>query len=106
MMTKLKKAVEQLVQQEYSLASEQHGAKFHSPHEAYAVIKEEIEEAYTELSEVCRLLEDVYWHCVKDNDIEPIEAICNSINIHAQNLAAESIQVAAMAHKALQSCDI
>lgn len=96
MMTKLRKAVEQLVQDEYNLASQQHGKYFNSSHEAYAVIKEEMEEAKYDINVVESYL-NKYWNAIKSN--LPSTVLCELEKI-AINAACECIQVAAMAFKA------
>ena len=70
-MEKLKNEIKNLVADEIERALEVHG-RHHSKHEAYAVIKEEVEEAEKRIGE---------W---------------------AEHLAAEAIQVAAMAQKGIE----
>lgn len=71
---------------------------FHSPHEGYAVLLEEIEEAKAELqdAEVCRAM---LWGCVKQDLSNKAMGYAQRIENHAINLAAEAIQIAAMARK-------
>ena len=87
------------MQKEYMRAYLIHGEKHHSPHEAYSVMLEEYEEAVIELSTVRDELKD-YWDSTKANRSAGNHAL--RIKIFSLNAAAECIQLAAMAHKALQ----
>lgn len=69
---------------------------FNSAHEGYAVIKEEIEETKEEFVRVENRL-DHLWDSIKENEVNFNNAI--SIENYAIRLAAEAIQVAAMARK-------
>ena len=102
MMKILSKAVGELVQEEYSRASEQHGAHHHSPHEAYAVIKEELEEAQHEIAIVEDKLNHDFWKAVRTDDVYGCKVNAEIIQKRAEAAAAEMIQVAAMALKAQQ----
>ena len=73
--------------------------QFHSPHEAYGVIKEEVEEAMHEVERLQKHLNQ-YWHDVK-GDI-PGEYIIGLMKIDAIEAARELIQVVAMCDKALK----
>ena len=102
MMTQLLAETTVLVNKEYERASKQHGPTFNSPHEGYAVVKEELDEARDELisSEVDI---DRYWKAVKKNDKETqIENLAH-LYLKSVLLACEAIQTAAMAHKALRT---
>lgn len=70
---------------------------FHSTHEGYAVLKEEIEEAKEALDEITVCL-DMLWEHVK-KDSPTAYAYAQRIEKYAMRLAAEAIQVAAMAQK-------
>ena len=73
---------------------------FHSPHEAYAVLKEEVEEAQYDLKRIEEKLDNM-WARVR-NDLS-IENNADSIYAHAVNGIRELIQVCAMAEKIKQS---
>ena len=73
---------------------------FNSTHEGYAVIKEEIEEAAEELQDIDVNLE-IMWNVIKNN--EKTDNYIYRIKEHAILLAAEAIQVAAMAQKFIDS---
>ena len=72
---------------------------FNSNHEAYAVLKEEIEEAREESGRVTSSLE-MLWERIKlDSSCDSLINICEYIKKHSILEAAESIQVAAMCQK-------
>ncbi|MBX4266573.1 hypothetical protein [Clostridium estertheticum] len=73
---------------------------FFSRHQGYAILKEEIEEAEDELKVVKQMLEDS-WLNVRRN-ITPHRSIL-AIRNCSINLAAEAIQVAAVAQKFIDS---
>lgn len=98
-MKKLHGEITEIMHKEYSRASAAYGAKFVSEFEAYAVIKEEIEESSEELTALTQIFED-FWKEIKSGTVcrEKLEKMRN----HAINLACEASQVAAMMHKTLQ----
>lgn len=98
-MKELKEAARALMREEYERAAEKFGDSFHSPHEAYAVILEEAEEAKSDLKYFKMLLE-YYWCDVKKNDMEHQNSMLKEVEKTALNAACECIQVAAMAYKA------
>ena len=69
---------------------------FHSDHEAWAVLEEEIEEAEIECIAIENWMEDL-WVAIK-NEEAPYEEV-NELIKHAKLLAAEAIQVAAVGEK-------
>lgn len=100
MMTQLIKEVSSLKEKEYKRAAFQHGPVTNSPHEAYALIKEELEEAQDEM----KALEDrvhFYWLEVKGEDPKFQKSYLEDIGNMAVRAACELIQVAAMSEKAL-----
>lgn len=99
-MEELKKAITQLVDEEYNRAAAKFGKKHNSAHEAYAVIKEELEEAEDEYSSADMALGD-FWKCTKRDNICETKQLARFIEERAINAACEFVQVAAMAQKAL-----
>lgn len=87
-----------LVAMELQYAKENH-EDFHSLHEGYAVMLEEIEECRDELQIIQSLNSDL-WETVKDDDAIGAKANMDEIEAAAVRLASEAIQVAAMARKA------
>ena len=96
-MKKLIKSAEKLIDDEYENATKGHGTH-HSYHEAYAVLKEEIEEAETEIVRI-KNLEHLLWRSVKNDDPESIKEMAIAIERNAALLIAETVQVGAMARK-------
>lgn len=96
-MKELKEAVKALMCEEYERAAERFGGKFHSPHEAYAVILEEEEKAQNEMRYILGQIE-AFWIRIKENMI--MDGSLEVIEKTALNAACECIQVAAMAYKA------
>ena len=94
--------VEALVQEELARASEQFGGRHHSPHEAYAVMLEELQEAQEESGDAHQMI-DLYFYHVKGNS-EPkyMQSTLRDLLNHSINAACEFIQLAAMCEKALR----
>ena len=92
--------VDVLMEEELASANQKHPEFFASDHEAYAVIKEEYEEAYDELLRVQESLSRLWTRVKHDKDIEDaLRGIKNS----AYFLTAEAIQIYAMAEKGLRT---
>lgn len=96
-----KKLIEDMIQQELKEANKAH-PMFHSDHEAYAVLAEEVEEACEDMTHITSNM-DILWKNVK-NDLCTSK---NYIEIHksAVHMIQEAIQVASMAEKALASIE-
>lgn len=71
---KTEKLVNELIQAEYENACEIWGDKYHSLHEGYAVLLEEVEEAITEVKEL-NYNRKMIWHYLKDYNPNS-ESIC------------------------------
>lgn len=95
----IRSEIEKVVSVELVLANTNY-PQFSSGHEAYAVIKEEAEEATEDIRYVQAGVDDI-WHKTKEN--------CCCLSAYEQlkrdavSLAAEAVQVAAMAQKAIDS---
>lgn len=99
-MQEIIEGVEKLAYEELERANSKFGM-FHSTHEGYAVIKEEIEEVADELEDVVNYLNDIWRNVKEDNELDLVGI--KIMKKHAINLAAESIQTAAMAQKFIDS---
>ena len=86
-----------LVDTELREANKKH-PPFHSMHEGYAVLLEEVEETEEALKSVKDYLELV-WHYIRWNKPEASQQLAEKLEAKAIHLAAEAIQVAAMARK-------
>ena len=89
------------VEAELTSANEKH-PPFASLHEAYAVIKEELEEAEEELVLAKRVL-NYAWHSIRCDDVDMALENIDYVRECAEQLAMEACQVAAMCIKAVQS---
>jgi hypothetical protein len=98
MTNKLKTAIHPIVRDEVDRIKEQHGRKYNSDHEAYAVLSEEVEEAQEELRLVWRRLAHVWNNRIRQ-DLRPGDNDLTFISARAVALAAEAIQIAAVARK-------
>lgn len=86
-----------LVEEELEAANVMHTV-FHSPHEGYAVLLEEVEETHAELIDMEVSLKNL-WGCVKTDQADGGVTWARDVEVRAVHLAAEAIQVAAMARK-------
>ena len=96
MMKKLLMEVGELTDKEYARANE---------HEGHDVMMEEIEEAEEELEHI-HSIEIAMKYAVRRNDAEDVNKTAMAMYETAQKMAAESIQVAAMAQKIIESRDL
>lgn len=94
-----------LIEEELAAANAKH-PPFHSAHEGYAVILEEVEEVDLEIGYLHDVINRL-WELVKLCDRPGIDmrAPVAATAFHAQRAAAEAIQVAAMAQKMLVYLD-
>lgn len=91
------KKIPVLVDEELEAANSIHSF-FHNQHEGYAVLLEEVEEAKAEMTEVETWLKQL-WSVVKSDWSSQAIICAKYVETHAIRLAAEAIQVAAMAQK-------
>ncbi len=99
MIKRTMKDVNYLVQNELDMACETHGDKFNSGHEAYAVIKEEVEELEAEVKLIQSTIDYMWWDIKYD---DPYGDRLEEIEKYATRAACEAIQVSAMARKAMR----
>ncbi len=105
-MMELLQGVRELVEQEYGRAGAKWGLKNNSNHESYAVLLEEVQEAREDLDIIEKTLQR-FWGMIRaDDSASDMLMQINGIQAYAESLAAEAIQVAAMAKKAKATiCD-
>lgn len=95
---KTMEGVKYLVQNELDMACEDNGDSFHSDHESFSVILEEVAEAKEELQIIVDCMNGLWRSVRQDNKSGEI---LTDIERHAKRLACEAIQIAAMARKAM-----
>ena len=101
-MNAVKSQIAELVSVELERAKEDH-EDFHSLHEGCAVLLEEIDESRDEL-QIVQADAGALWRCVKDDNVLGAKLTLTEIEDAAVRLAAEAVQVAAMARKAAAYC--
>ena len=92
--------LEELTEEERRRSYE-HERYFHSPHEAFGVIKEEVEETEDELLNMKGLL-DAMWYRVKRDETVSGQ-VAQDLRDCSLRCAAEAVQVAAMCDKLVES---
>lgn len=105
MMKKLLDGVIVLTAKELALASKDHGDRFHSLHEGYGVIREELDEAKEERQAVGDAFGDVMY-LIRTEQYDMLRECLASMGNHATLAACEYIQVAAMCDKMLKSMEV
>lgn len=78
------------------------GEFYNSPHEGWAVLKEEVEEARENLAAVENYLQKA-WDNIRKNDSEELTANMLSLNSFSLMLIYEALQVYAVSEKAWRS---
>lgn len=102
-MTELTDKIKALAELELQDANANH-PQFHSLHEGYAVLLEELEEA-TEALEEAEAMRKILWIHVRRDDAAMAHSFAARLEKAAAELAAEAIQCAAMARKMLDFCE-
>lgn len=102
MITKTTKELVTLACKEELRNAKTYGEFYNSPHEAWAITKEELEETRDNLSRVERLLSDV-WQNIKDNDDEELTANIITAKSYAIMTVYEALQVCAVLEKFRES---
>lgn len=92
------KLVNDLIQAEYKNACENFGDKYHSLHEGYAVLKEEVEEVKESYAEVDTYLEEL-WKGIRGWELFDKEICLNKLLADTQNAIKELAQVGAVLMK-------
>lgn len=100
-MKELLNEVEQAVENELARANKQHPL-FNSLHQSYGILAEEIAEA-KEAFEETEIMFDKFFMCMRKDDYSSVNDYLAYIKKNAIDCAAEMVQVAAMAQKAIDS---
>ena len=101
MSTKIRPAIEKLAEMEKQDANRKFPL-FHSMHEGYAVLLEEVEEAREALTRT-EISLSALWAHIRDNNAGRALEFAGRVREHALDLAVEAVQVAAMAQKFIDS---
>ena len=98
MMNHLYPGVDALVELEHKTIVDKYGEGYHSDHEGYAVMLEEVEEATEALREVQQHLACA-WQDVREDARKLLGSEILRVEHHAKDLAAEAVQIAAVARR-------
>jgi lipopolysaccharide biosynthesis regulator YciM len=100
-MEKLIKSVQAIKEEEYRRAAQKFGPVNNSDHESFAVIFEEMQEAFDEVKNTDEAIER-FWQMVKSREArdQDKQSVLTAVENSAIFAACEFIQVAAMAYKA------
>lgn len=90
--------IEQLIQAEYKNACEKFGETYHSLHEGYAILLEEVEEAKESFADVDTYLEEL-WKGIRGWKLFDKEICLNKLLADTQNAMKELAQVGAVLMK-------
>ena len=95
-----KDIIKQLAAEELEDANAKHEPRFHSPHEAYAVLLEEFEELKAEVEYMEFILKNMWQAIKRDNNHVGLCEVLKKTTIQA---IQEGIQVIAMCDKAMDA---
>lgn len=98
MMDEILTSVDALAEMERRRIVSKYGAGYHSLHEGYAVLLEEVEEAEEDMLQVRDALNRA-WDCVRADNDSTAMAFVHRAEIYARELAAEAVQVMAVAQR-------
>lgn len=106
---KTKNFIKGAIAAETESAKEKWGETYHSEHEAWAVLNEEVEEANEALVKIVTI-ERVLWNFVrkaekKEADHKYITDNLHYLLDHAQELATEAVQIGAVAQKYIDTME-
>ena len=102
MITKTTKELVTLACKEELRNAKSYGEFYNSPHEGYAITKEELEETRDNLLRVEQLMADM-WQNIKDNDSEELVANMITAKSYAVLTVYEALQVCAVLEKFRES---
>lgn len=106
---KTKDFIKGAVASEIDNAKKTYGETYHSEHEAWAVLNEEIEEANEAFVKIVSI-NRVMWNFVRkakkeEKDFQYIKDNLHYLQDHAKELATEAVQIAAVAQKYLDTME-
>lgn len=87
-----------LVESELDRAAEMHGSKFHSAHEGYGVILEELEEFWEDTEELFDRLDEL-WEAIRLDEATEAEQALDRMKYNTEAIFEELVQVMAMVEK-------
>lgn len=96
--------VDALVELEHRTIVEKWGEGYNSPHEAYAVMLEEVQEAQENMKCLQAGME-IMWTAIREDNRKQIGPSVVRIEHYAKQLAAEAVQVAAVCRRARGNSD-
>lgn len=99
---KASESIEQAVVYELQNIVKNYGAVYASEHEAYAVLKEEIEEAAEDMEQINRDLAYL-WALIKNNHIKKGGGTISEAIDYAKMLAQEAVQIASVCERFLET---
>ena len=99
------KLVNNLIQAEYKNACENWGEKYHSLHEGYAVLLEEVEEVKPEITQLLNSF-DVFWLWVKRNNQSHKYLCVEDMYKATENAMKELAQVGAVLQKIKNTLEV
>lgn len=103
------KKITEAIKEELINIKVEHGEYYHSVHEAYSILLEEVEET-EEAMKYIKTDMRILWERIKNNfgDIENTDSSSNLLMIiaNAKQLSEEAVQVAAVAEKFVQTIDV
>lgn len=102
-MTEILQTIEQEAQTEAARADKK-WPHYASHHEAYAVLLEEVQEAWSELKGLRHAL-NLYWGAIRNNCTDDYAELLELIRKQSLLCAAEAVQAAAVCNRALQNME-
>lgn len=99
---KAKEAIELAINFEHNNITTKYGDKYASKHEAYAVLKKEIEDAADDLDQLNKDLAYL-WALIKNNHIKKGNETISEAKDYAEMLAWKAVQVAAVCERFLDT---
>lgn len=100
------KLVNELIQAEYKNACEKFSEKYHSLHEGYAILLEEVEEVEACIKQLKNEI-DYIWTCIKKNKTKLIKySVDDCLDMFTNNSIKELAQVGAVLQKIKNTLEV